>query len=235
MQYMKQEKELTELESLQLIGQMIQKAKGGVNQNGVGALLWGTVVALAGLLSFIKIQFELYYAWFDPWMLCLFALIPQIFIVRQERKAKRLAKRYEEDIINAVWTVYGFSIFMLVFYFNLIPLATEKILAANNHRVVLQAISTGEVLDTSYVTVFSQISLLLILFSIPTLITGLGTKNKPMLFGGLINVVLFIVSLYTVTKYDNLLASVVAICNWFIPGLLMRKQYLQQKNAPANV
>lgn len=232
---MNNQKPLTELESLQLISSMIQKAKGGVNHNGTGALLWGTVVALAGILSYCKIQFHINYAWFDPWLLCLFALLPQIFIVRRERKEKRLAKRYDDDVINAVWTVYGISIFMLVFYFNLVPSASKMLLAQQDHTMVLQSISTGAVLERDFYLVPSQISLLLILFAVPTLITGIGNQNKPMLVGGIINIVLFFVSLYTATKYDNLLAALVAICNWFIPGIIMRKQYLNAKQAQANV
>ncbi|TAE14554.1 MAG: hypothetical protein EAY72_07085 [Bacteroidetes bacterium] len=214
---------------------MIQKAKGGVNRNGIGALMWGTVVALAGILSYIKAEFDISYGWFDPWLLCLLALIPQIFIVRKERLQKRLAKRHDDDVINAVWSVYGISIFMLVFYFNLVPAATEGLMAQRNLAVLLKDTATGQIIDTAFYTVYSHISLLLILFAVPTLITGIGHQNKPMLIGGILNIVLFFVTLYTNAKYDNLIAAVVAIGNWLVPGIIMRKQYLQAKHAPANV
>ncbi|TAF90802.1 MAG: hypothetical protein EAZ47_10725 [Bacteroidetes bacterium] len=190
---------------------MIQKAKGGVNRNGIGALMWGTVVALAGILSYIKAEFDISYGWFDPWLLCLLALIPQIFIVRKERLQKRLAKRHDDDVINAVWSVYGISIFMLVFYFNLVPAATEGLMAQRNLAVLLKDTATGQIIDTAFYTVYSHISLLLL------------------------NIVLFFVTLYTNAKYDNLIAAVVAIGNWLVPGIIMRKQYLQAKHAPANV
>lgn len=232
---MDSQKPLTEQESLQLISSMIQKAKGGVNRNGTGALMWGTVVALAGILSYVKAEFEISYGWFDPWLLCLFALVPQIFIVRQERLQKRLAKRHDDELINAVWSVYGISIFMLVFYFNLVPSASEALLTKQNLAVLLKNTTTGQIIDTNFYTVYSHISLLLILFAIPTLITGIGHHNKPMLVGGILNILLFFVTLYTNAKYDNLIAAVVAIGNWLVPGIIMRKQYLQAKHAPANV
>jgi hypothetical protein len=228
------EKQLSEQESLRLITEMIQKAKAGVHENGVGALLWGTTVGIAGFLGFCKYQFNIDYAWFDPWMLCAIALIPQAYLVHQERKQQRKAKSHQQDLLNAVWSIYGLSIFLMIFYFNIIPSATAAILKANGEEIVRRNIATGAIVSTSP-NVFSSLSLLMILYAIPTLITGIGMKIKSMVVGGIINIILFFISLYVTTQYDNLLAGFVGIFNWFIPGLILRKKYLKAQQQQLHV
>lgn len=49
------EKTMTEQESIKLITDMIQKARGGrFHEGGVGPILWGIVVGLAGILTFFS-------------------------------------------------------------------------------------------------------------------------------------------------------------------------------------
>ncbi|TAG14549.1 MAG: hypothetical protein EAZ41_00875 [Sphingobacteriia bacterium] len=60
---MSEDKKLTELESLQLITNMIQKAKGGYHETGIGSLLWGAVVGIASFVTstrfFIVFKFSI--------------------------------------------------------------------------------------------------------------------------------------------------------------------------------
>jgi hypothetical protein len=225
---------LTGQQSLELITSMIQKAKGGVNDNGTGALLWGTVVTVAGILGFVKYNISPHYNWLDPWLLCVFALIPQIFLTIQEKKAKKLVKQYDTELLDAVWTVYGLSIFMMVAYFNLVGFAAKENYIAIGKTVQLKNLTTGEIVDNYYNT-YSSMSLLILLFCIPTLITGIGKKNKPMLYGGILSVIFFSVSLFTNTMWDNLLAGLTGLFNWFIPGLYMRKEYLKARKTNTHV
>jgi Na+/melibiose symporter-like transporter len=217
---------MTEQESLRLITSMIQKAKGGINDNGTGALLWGTVVTLAGLLGFIKYKYAPEISWLDPWLLCVFALIPQVYLTIKEKKEKKLVKQYDSELLDAVWTIYGLSIFMLVAYFNIVGFAAKENYAAIGKTVVLKDLSTGEAVE-NYFNTYSSLSLLLLLFCIPTLITGIGKKNKPMLYGGMLCVAFFVASLFTNTMWDNLLAGLAGLFNWFIPGMYMRKEFLK--------
>ena len=52
-----EEKELNEQESISLISEMIQKAKSSFHESGTSAILWGSVVAFCGLVSFMQAQF----------------------------------------------------------------------------------------------------------------------------------------------------------------------------------
>ena len=59
----------------------------------------------------------------------------------------------------------------------------------------------------------------------PTFVTGAACKFKPMLWGGLLCWICSIVTVYTSIKLDLLLTALSALFAWFIPGLLMEKEY----------
>ena len=111
-----EDKNISEQESLQIISEMIQKAKSGFHSNGISAILWGTTIAICGLLSFAQLYWN-FRIGFDIWYLTILALIPQVIMsVRNSRNRKVIT--YIESSLNAIWTVYVISIFALVFYLN---------------------------------------------------------------------------------------------------------------------
>ena len=70
------EKILTEKESLELISQMINKAKNSYHDSGIGPILWGSVIALCSLVTFLQIRFDFPLP-FDIWYLtCLLYTSP---------------------------------------------------------------------------------------------------------------------------------------------------------------
>lgn len=72
-------------------------------------------------------------------------------------------------------------------------------------------------------------SLYLMLFGIPTFITGGIFRFKPMIIGGIICWALFAVSLYTPFKINLLLMALSALFAWLIPGIILRKKCEQQE------
>ena len=223
---MEEEKLLTEKESLELITKMINKAKNGFHESGTGPILWGTVVGIAGLTSFAENHWN-FSIGFDIWIITLLAIIPQVIIsIRAARKRK--AVRYEESSLNAIWLVFGISIFALTFYNNAIPGISDRLLAADGVELLIKNKITGE---TKHFMpyVLSASSLFLLMYGIPTLSTGLATKFRPMIIGGIICYILFIISCYTPTKYDMLLNGMAGICNWLIPGLILRNRFIKRR------
>ena len=217
---MSEEKKLTEQESLQLITEMIQKAKSSFHESGTSAILWGTVTSIAGLLSFSQQYFN-FSIGVDIWLLVLFAIIPQIFISIKENKVKTF-RSYEERAIDAIWIVYGISIGCFIFYLNVVPIISAKFFAAEHSITVDQ-------LKDFPAYIFSSASVFLILYAIPTLATGIISKFKPMLIGGVISYILFFISCYTSSTWDMLLLGLAGILNWLIPGLILRNRYLKGK------
>lgn len=218
---------MTEQESLKLITEMIGKAKFRFHESGTSALLWGSVVAVCGLVSFS----ERYWHWslpFDIWLLTFIAVLPQVIISIRENRRKKVVT-YKEEAINAIWMVFAISVFALVFYVNMAPYITEK-LAAQQGNSIMFISASGKTRPFHYY-VPSNTSLFILLYAMPTLATGIAGKFKPMLVGGISCYCLFIVSCFTPDVYDLLLAGVAGIVNWLIPGIMLRKRYLNQKRA----
>jgi hypothetical protein len=67
-------------------------------------------------------------------------------------------------------------------------------------------------------------SLFLMLFGMPTFITGGMFRFKPMIIGGVICWALFGISLYTDLKINMLLMALAALSAWLIPGIILRKK-----------
>jgi hypothetical protein len=77
---------------------------------------------------------------------------------------------------------------------------------------------------------FSQeTSVYLILYGIPTFATGFGRRFRPMIIGGIACWVLAILSTFTPFPYQMLYLATGAQLAWFMPGLILRKCYLQAK------
>lgn len=219
---MANEKKMTEQESLRLITEMIQKAKASVHERGTSAILWGTVTAIAGLLNFAQLYFN-FSIGFDIWLIALFAIVPQVYISIKEGK-ERTVINHHDKAIDTIWLVYGISIGAIVFYINVVPDVTRHVFAS-------QQMDLGTGIP---VHIYSASSIFLVLYAIPTLATGIITKFKPMMVGGIISYVLFIISCYIPTMWDMLLLGIAGLLNWLIPGLILRKLYLKAK-ATTNV
>jgi thiamine transporter ThiT len=224
---MPEEKQLTEQESLRLITEMINKAKNSYHERGTSSILWGIAVAIAGLISFAERYWD-FSIGFDIWLIVLAAFIPQIFISIREGK-KRKAVSYQEQYLDAIWLVFGVSIFMLTFYLNVIPGVSDRFYAAEGTELLSKNLATGETKHFTPHTLSSS-SLLLLLYAMPTLATGIAQKFKPMVIGGILCYCFFITSCFTSTAYDLLLNGLAGIVNWLIPGLILRNRYLKGKN-----
>lgn len=220
--------DMNERDSLRIISEMIQKAKGShFHENGTSAIMWGAVIGFCGIFGFLK----RYYHWnidFDEWTLALIAIIPQVYIGIKERR-NRTVLSYEESAMNAVWLVYGISIFAMVFYLNVIPYATEQILSESGRKLMMQ-FSDGR-LEAYEPNALSPLSLLMIIYAFPTLVTGITRKFKPMVWGAIACYALFIISLFTTQTYDSLLNGLAAVGNWLFPGLILRTKYLKARKS----
>jgi hypothetical protein len=220
------EKKMSEQESLRLIAATIQEAKGGYyHDSGIGAIFWGTVISIAGLMTFLTLHFK----WendFDWWLLALGALVPQLFISIWEGKHK-VVKTHVGRALDIVWILFGCSIFAIIFYMNFSPEMYMKFLAEDGTVLIAKELATGETSDFQLLVAPSPGSLLLLLFAFPTMVTGVVQKFWPMVLGALITYVFFVISIYTRNPIDQLLMGISGLLNWLIPGLILRKRYLR--------
>ena len=87
-------------------------------------------------------------------------------------------------------------------------------------------------LTSYYTNIFraeGSASLFLILYGIPTFATGYAHRFVPMIIGGLVCWACAIASFYTNSQIDFVLFFMAAFFAWFVPGLILRKRYLAQK------
>lgn len=219
--------ELTEQESLSIITNMIQKAKATYHDKGISALLWGSVVTLASLITYVQEEYK-FKIGFDIWLIVLFAIIPQIIIVARENKEVKV-KRHDDEAIDVVWMVYGITIFGIVAYQNIIPYATPKIMHHYGYELTLHYIDNSKPDEHVKPFVPSIYSLYMLVYALPTLVTGLVKKFIPMTIGAIVCYAMFLLSCFTESKYDMLCGAVAAICCWLIPGIILRRRYLKSK------
>ena len=226
---MPEEKQLTEQESLALITTMIQKAKGGYHENGTGPILWGTVVSIASIVTYLQLAFDFVLP-FDIWLIVMAAIIPQIIMVRKERKTRPHVK-YEDEAINAVWIVYALTIFGFSAFQAIVPSTTAKIMETQGWQLIQHYTNNSKPDQVIAPFTPSFYSVYILIYVFPTLVTAVTKKFTPMLIGSFIGYICFGASLFTTTKYDFILGAVTAIACWLIPGIILRKRYLAQKKA----
>ena len=209
-----QEKQFSEKESLALIAQMINKAKDSYHDTGIGAMMWGAIIAICSLVKLSEIQFG-YKLPFDIYLLTLLAIIPQIFITIKEKKERKV-RSYDDAYMDYIWLGFGICIFLLIHTINLIFNAWGPV--SEEYKALAGHPSSFH---------FSEFisPLFLMLYGLPTFITGAACKFRPMLWGGLFCWICSVITVYTPLRTDLLLTALAAISAWFIPGLIMEKEY----------
>lgn len=191
------ERNLTEEQSLEIITQMISKAKCEYEETGIGALLWGSLVAFCSLITFGNFYWNFpifHYIWF----LTLFALIPQIIISIRAAKRKKY-QAYSDEAMAAIWISFGIALFLIAAYSS-----------------TFQVPHSG--------------ALFLIIYGIPTFATGYIHHFKPMIIGGIIFWISAVICFYIQFPYIMLFTAATSIIAWVIPGLILRRRYLNAKN-----
>lgn len=223
-----EERNMSEQESLQIIQEMIVKAKADFHESGISSILWGSVIGFCGLMSFAEQQWN-FSLKFDVWLLTLVAVVPGIWINIYESR-RRTVKTHRRAATDIVWNVFAISVICVVLYGNIIPSASASLFSAENVELLSRNTITGEM--TAYrPTALSLSSIFLIIYAFPTLATGWITGFRPMTIGAIICYIFFVISLFAAFKYDMLLSGLAGIGNWLIPGLILHRRYRKAKSA----
>lgn len=220
------DRQLSEKESLDLIAQMINKAKDACHDTGVTAMMWGVVIAVCSLVRLAELHFHFRLP-FDIYLLTLAAVIPQIYFSIKEKRQRKV-KTYDDGFIDSLWLAFGVCIFLLVFITSAMYRQWDP--AADRFKEITA-------MSIPFKLYEYNAAFFLLLYGLPTFVTGVSMKFKPMLLGGLCCWACCIISLYTTIKIDLLLTALSAIMAWFIPGIIMEKDYRKAKKelAAANV
>ncbi len=219
---MDNEKQLTEKESLELITRMINKAKDACHDTGITAIMWGLVIVICSLVRYAELQFNFRLP-FDIYMLTYVAVIPQIYFSIREKK-RRKVRTYDDRFQDGLWLAFGISIALLIFIVGRLYREWDPV---NDQFETLTGTAGFKLYE--YIAAF-----FLMLYAIPTFVTGMTMKFKPMFWGGILCWVCCIASLFLPVKTDMLLIALSAAGAWLIPGIIMERDYQQAKQHLAN-
>ena len=120
---MSEETSLSQEKSLEIIQQMIQKAKTNFTDNGLGWLVWGSLIFLSSLATFFLIEtnsHNIFMAWniFGGFAI---VLIAYGFL----KPKKQGAKSYVSDILRYVDIGFMICLFIIIFSMNVSVSANE--------------------------------------------------------------------------------------------------------------
>lgn len=111
---MDQQKDMTELESMELITSMINRAKNRFSESGYLYLLWGWVILSCCIIQFVAtyiLEFSQgYYIWIVTWLV----LIYQVFFLKNKRR-QRTVSTYTAEINRFVWLAYFICLVIIIF------------------------------------------------------------------------------------------------------------------------
>lgn len=219
---MDNEKQLTEKESLELITRMINKAKDACHDTGITAIMWGLVIVICSLVRYAELQFNFRLP-FDIYMLTYVAVIPQIYFSIREKK-RRKVRTYDDRFQDGLWLAFGISIALLIFIVGRLYREWDPV---NDQFETLTGTAGFKLYE--YIAAF-----FLMLYAIPTFVTGMTMKFKPMFWGGILCWVCCIASLFLPVKTDMLLVALSAAGAWLIPGIIMERDFQQARKHLAN-
>ncbi len=113
---MYQEEELTEEKSLAIIHQMIRQAKNNITHDGAGWLIWGSMIFVASLATYVLIIFK-----FDNTFLAwnIFGLVSIVLLLVSYFKKRTVTVRsYVDDVLRWVDMAFMISLFIVIFSMN---------------------------------------------------------------------------------------------------------------------
>lgn len=217
-----QETRMDERDSLALIASMINKAREVYHDTGISGILWGSVIAICSLVKLSELHFG-YRLPFDIYLLTFVAVIPQIIIAIREKKSQKV-RNYDDRFFDYLWVSFGVCIFLLITVINFVFAAWQPV--AREYQALTGHIPAFQF--SEFVTSF-----FLLLYGLPTFITGATCKFKPMFWGGLFCWAMAVVTLFTSIKLDLLITALAAIVAWLIPGIIAESAYRKAKKQEA--
>ena len=113
---MENDQQLTNQQSLEIIQQMINQAKTNITDNGLGWLLWGTMIFLASLSTYFFIYIDaanIYLGWNIFGIFTIVMLTYDIF-----KPKKKKVRTYVSDLLRLVDIGFTISLFTVIFAIN---------------------------------------------------------------------------------------------------------------------
>jgi len=183
-------------ESLRLIQSMINRAQDKFAENGHLYLLWGWVVFICSITQFL-LQRVFHLSPNQTWFIWLLTWVALIYqLIYIRRKRKKMEVRtYTGEIVAYVWIVFGITTILMAY-----------ILGSHQQTFLVNAI-------------------LLVSYGIPTFLSGIILRFKPLIWGGVFCWTLALVCSWVMSDFQLLLIATAVLVAWIVPGYQLRKKY----------
>jgi hypothetical protein len=180
--------ELTATESLNLITEMINRAKGNVQQNSFYFLFWGWIIFIAnvGVFTLISLHIKNPYA---VWAITIPAWIVSLYRGFTEKNKQRVSSHLD-SISGNLWVAFGVCVFTIVAF--------------------------------GYKLNFQLNPLILIISSIPTFLSGVIIRFKPLMYGAVAFWLGGVIGFLMPMQYQPLIGAFVILIGYLIPGYLLK-------------
>jgi hypothetical protein len=179
---------------------MINTAKNQFSENGFLYLLWGWVVFICSIGHFILLNVVKYEYHYMIWLLTWAAVIFQMFYLRKKSKEAKV-KTYAEDIVKYVWITFVILMFLV--------------------GVILGILMGKDYYKHMY-------PLFLVLYGMPTFLSGIILRFKPLVVGGIACWVLAVPASQLSYDYQLLVLALSVAIAWIVPGYLLQKKYKKE-------
>ena len=193
--------ELNPQKSFELIESMINRAKDRFAEDGSLYLLWGWAVFICSLSQFILLHYFAYPRHYLVWLASWIVIVYQVIYLRKRHRTQKV-RTYTDHIIAFVWITFAIVIFLVAFLI-------------------------GRLTGGDYYIHINP--LLLALYGMPTFLTGIIVKFKPLILGGIGCWILSILTTFIASyDYQFLMIPAAMLIAWIIPGYLLRAKYKKQ-------
>jgi uncharacterized membrane protein len=192
-----QDEQISGTESMQIIQNMINKAKNQFNENGFLYLLWGWAILVCSVAQFILLHLLQFPQHYMVWMLTWLVFIVQVLYLRRQQRSRRV-ETYTEDILKYVWITFVFVMFLMSFVL-------------------------GRLMGDEYYRFLNPV--ILIVYGIPTFLSGIILRFRPLKIGGLSCWGLSVIATFIAYDYQLLLLSAAVTVAWIVPGYMLRARF----------
>ncbi|MFY8021427.1 MAG: hypothetical protein ACOVP1_09525 [Bacteroidia bacterium] len=194
-------KEMNELEALQIIESMINKTKKEISDNGFYWILWGWLVFISALVDYTLMVFFQHDLHALVWaiMMPLGGIITAIKGRKESIEKSKSAKTYVDELMKYVITAYVISLLIICFIMPMHP-------------------------DTWK----SFYPVIMVLYATITYITGGIVKSKALRMGSFLNWACAITAFFVTYDWQLLLLALAVLGGFIIPGHILNKEFKAQ-------
>ena len=185
----------TEQESLVIIRQMIESAKGGIKDDGAFLLLWGWLVFIASLSHFLLlVPLQLTHGLSAlPWLAIFVIGITLNLIMLRKKRQTAQVKTYVGQVIGQIWLSIGICFMLLL------------------------GVALGKLMDFSIAYPF-----FILLYGLGTFLSGLVIQFRPLMVGAIASWLIFIAAFFVSFEYQLLLIALSILLSYLIPGYMLK-------------